>query len=164
MGEGEFLRSLRQAATVKRLKRTVRFVGGRIPESWRPEAHRIPYVVFADKIADLEESARFMEAQKVKNSWAPWDLPDMVVGYRSGMIYHAPEASICSVAPWFASHDYPSGEGYLLFPTGEDTLILFLALLYSFAFPQPQISGPILKDYLLPINIPPGMTLLGVRP
>lgn len=55
-----------------------------------------------------------------------------------------------------------TGEGYALFPAGRDTLILFLALLYSFASPQPQLSTPILKDYLLPLPTPPGTAVFRV--
>lgn len=160
--KGEFVRALKQSFSVKQLKRTLTLINRKIRDSWPDTAHRIPYIIFAKEMQDLEKTAHFMTEQKLKNNWSPWDLPDIVLGYQTGLIYHAPEASICSITPFFERSGFVSGEGYLLFPTRKETLILFLTLLHTFVTPQPQASGLILRDYLFPMNIPPGMKLIKV--
>lgn len=112
---------------------------------------------------DLEKSANFITKQRGKNSWSPWDLPDIVLGYQDGLIYHAPEASICSIAPLFKENSFTSGEGYILFHEGTNTLIIFLVLLYSFASSIPHVGAPILKDYLLPITTSGEMKIPGIN-
>lgn len=84
--KGEFARVLRQARTVKLLQRQLRLVKADAKSFRSEEAHRIPYVVFADKVADLEKSAEFMDKQRRKNGWSEWDLPDVVLGYRDGIV------------------------------------------------------------------------------
>ena len=154
---GEFVRALQQAASVKRLQRQINFPRNAGPRQlWPPEAHRIPYIIFAREMPSLQRAAEFMDEQKNKLTLGPWDLPDLVVGYDIGVIYHAAEASICSVSPLAKMLELQSGEGYLLFPAGTKTLFYFLALLYSFASPQPQLSDFILKDYLFPLPLPDG--------
>lgn len=160
--ESEFARSLKQAFSIKRLKRVIRLASPGNRKSWPDEMHRIPYIIFAERISDLKKSAEFLNSQKEKNSWNPWDLPDIVVGYKDGLIYHAPDVSLCSIAPLFKKHNFVAGEGYLSCPMAIDTLILFLSLLYSFISPQPQTCEPILKKYLFPLEIPAGMELFAV--
>lgn len=159
---GEFARSLHQAMTVKRLQRQVAYFSKQ--PNWPKEAYRIPYVVFAREMSDLEKTADFMNDQKTANGWTPWDLPDMVVGYKDGILYHAAEASICSIAPQFKIGNYPSGEGYLIFDSGSETLILFLGLLFGFLCPQTQVNDMILKDYIWPLKVRGEIKLLGVKP
>jgi hypothetical protein len=92
---------------------------------------------------------------------SPWDLPDIILGYDTGLIYHAAEASVCSLTPFFVRNEVGvnSGEVYLTVPMGPDAIILFLSLLYGFIFPRPRVSKPILQELLLPITIPAGMEL-----
>jgi len=156
LGEkGEFERSLRQCYSVKLLKRELNLVIK--PMKPLPEgSHRIPYVVFADKISDLKSSARFMDEQKGKNGWGAWDLPDIVLGLKEGIIYHAADSARCSMSGWFSKKPEisSSGEKYLIFHSRDETLICFLALLFSYASPQPQLSPMILRDYIFPIKLP----------
>ncbi len=158
--DSEFGRSLKQARTVKLLKRVIDFAFGRRPGSWPVEAERIPYIVFAKNVPDLKRVAEFMDRTKQTGPWSAWDLPDIIVGYQTGLLFHAADASTCSITPLFQRHGYPAGEGYLIIPAGRDTLILLLALVISFAAPKPQLSEPILRDYLFPIGLPRGAQVL----
>ncbi|HJS82739.1 MAG TPA: hypothetical protein VJ742_07885, partial [Nitrososphaera sp.] len=150
--DGEFLRALHQGASVKRLQRKINFF--RQNAALPPEGHRIPYILFAREMPSLRRAAEFMDEQKNALGLSPWDLPDLVVGYDYGVIYHTPEASLCSVRGLTRMLDLPSGEGYILFPSGTKTLFYFLAFLYSFIPPQPQLSDMMLKDYLFPLELP----------
>ncbi len=158
----EFARSLKQAVSVKRLKRTMTLINLHTRKSWPSEMHRIPYIVFSKKMSDFAKYIQFMLDQREKNSWSAWDMPDIVLSYREGLIYHAPDVSLCSISPLFKQHNLTSGEGYILFPTGNDTLVLFLILLYSFASPQPQVGKSILENYLFPMEIPGEMKIVSV--
>lgn len=154
--ESELARSLRQAASVKRMSRKISFSNPGKAKSWPKEIHRIPYAILADKVADPERSIRFVEEQRKKHSWSPWDLPDIIFGYNEWLIFHAAETSVCVVTEFLRRKGSESGERYVLFQTGRDTLILFLGLLYSFICPQPMLSEPILRQYLLPLNVSSG--------
>ena len=150
--KGELNRSLKQAFSVKQIQREIKFF--QPLKSWSKEQNRIPYIVFSKVVCDLEKTTDFLDDQKRENSWSPWDLPDMIVGMNDGIIYHAPEVSTCSIRPQFEEKGVSSGEHYLILQTGPETLITFLALLYSFAPPRPQLGDMILKEYLFPIDIP----------
>ena len=151
---GEFNRSLEQAYSVKSLEREIEFFGEKksIPEG----LHKIPYVVFAGEMSDLRSAAEFINSRKNIKSWTPWDLPDIVVGYDTGLIFHIPEVSVSPLRKMLNNVDRKSGECYALFPAGDETLILFLALLYTCNTPKIIISDPILKKYLLPFHTPKG--------
>lgn len=53
----------------------------------------------------------------------------MIVGYRTGLLYHAPEASVASIHGVLAARGFTSGERYVVFETGDDTLVLLLTLI-----------------------------------
>jgi hypothetical protein len=40
----------------------------------------------------------------------------------------------------------------MVFHSGDDTIIYFLAILFSFISPRTQLNDFLLKDYLLPIK------------
>lgn len=149
----ELARSLKQALSVKQVQRTIKplAVFKEKLESKPPEFHRIPYIVFCRDVSTAERTVEFVDQAKGNNSLSPWDLPDIILGYRDWLIYHAPEVSICSINNYFKAHGSTSGEAYMLFRSGNDTLIVFLALLYSFMPPRTQLSDFLLKDYLFPI-------------
>jgi hypothetical protein len=157
--QSEFRRVLDQCFAVKQLRRTIPLQDTARQSSWPVEVHRIPYVIFSKKIAKLDKAITFIDDYKNDSGKSPWDLPDIILGYDTGLIYHAPEASVCSIAPFFARSGFESGEAYLTVPLGADAIILFLSLLYGFIFPRPLLSTPILRELLLPISIPPGMEL-----
>jgi hypothetical protein len=159
----EFRRALDQCCSVKRLKRAIFFPSTTIQASWPIDVHKIPYVIFAKQIPEFVPAIRFMDSYKAYNAKSPWDLPDIILGYDTGLIYHAPDVSICSLTPFFKKNEITSGEAYLTCPMGSDAIILFLSLLYGFIFPRPLISAPILKELLWPIMIPAGMELFQDR-
>lgn len=62
---GELPRSLGQAASVKSLVRSIEFALRKTP-SWPAEAHRIPYIIFAKRVADFRKTVEFMEREKTR--------------------------------------------------------------------------------------------------
>lgn len=158
--KGEFVRALRQGISVKKLQREVDLLPQRKQKTLPPGFHKIPYVIFSNKTASLKRTADYMLKYQEKNCLSPWDIPDIVVGYKTGIIFHAPEVSLSPYSTLFAKHGAESGDAYWLMPSKSDTLLAFLSLLYHFVFPQPIISEPILRKYLMPIIIPPGSGLL----
>ena len=151
---GELARSLKQANSVKQIKRKIKVskVFSSHLESKPPEFHRIPYVVFSKDVSDPFKTVEFLDKMKEINSLNAWDLPDVIFGYRNWLIYHAPDVAICSINNYFNSHDCSSGEAYMVFHSGDDTIIYFLAILFSFILPRTQLNDFLLKDYLLPIK------------
>jgi hypothetical protein len=157
--KSEFWRVLDQCLTVKKLQRTISIEPTPTNKLWPVEIHRIPYIVFGKKIAPLDKAISFVDTYKRDTGKSPWDLPDIILGYDTGLIYHAPDVSICSLTPFFARNGITTGEAYLTIPMGPHSIILFLSLLHGFIFPRPLLSTPILKELLFPITIPPGMVL-----
>ena len=159
--KSEFARALDQGFTVKNLKRDIVSVARVVREEWPEEAKRIPYIIFAKEISDLEGSVKFIQEKQIEDSWSKWDLPDIILGYKKGLIFHVPEVSMSNWKEFFKKNGAETGEVYLVLPSGLETLFFFLTILYSFKPPQPYISKPILIDYLLPLDLPPGTRLLG---
>jgi hypothetical protein len=151
--DSEFARSLRQAKSVKNLNRKISFSNPEKTKLWPKEIHRIPYCIFADKVAEPERSIQFVEKQGKKNGWDSWDLPDIIFGYNNWLVFHAADAGASVITEYLCGKGHTSGEYYLLFETGKDTLIFVLSLLYSFISPQPLLVEPILRQYLLPLDI-----------
>jgi len=146
----ELNRALKQCLSVKRLRRSIQFAGSRKSPS-PPEAHRIP--ICYKHTAKTDTLLNHLDKKQVCNS--AWDLPDIIFGYDSKLIYHATDASICSIAPLFEGDSISSEEAYVVFEAKKvedrvDLLLVFLALLQSFAA-RPHLA-PILKDYLFPIH------------
>lgn len=151
--KGEFARAVDQGVSVKKLQRKVdRFDFLEKATNLAVEVDKLPYVIFAKEVADFEKTITFLDQYKNDAGISAWDLPDIVVGYKGGLIYHAPEIAHSIIKGFIEKLGKSSGEAYLLFDTGTDTLIIFLALLFSFRFPIVQPTGLILKNYILPIQ------------
>jgi hypothetical protein len=54
-----------------------------------------------------------MDSHKIRTGKSSWELPDIILGYDTGLIYHAPDVSVCSLTPFFEKNDMTSGEAYL---------------------------------------------------
>jgi TDG/mug DNA glycosylase family protein len=100
----------------------------------------------------LIETAKFIDCYKESEALTAWDLPDMVLGLQSGIIFHAPEVEYSPLKPFFERGGVTSGEVYLLFHSAKEALPFFLSLIYGFATPLPIIGPPILQKYLLPLE------------
>ena len=150
---GELTRARKQCLSVKRLQRVIEFSGAR-KSVWPPEAHRIPFVLFAKHTPRTDTLLQRLDSKQICKSAG--DLPDIVFGCDSKLTYHGADASLCSISPLFERSGISSGEAYVVFEGNDscaraDLLLVFLALLQSFAAPRPHLT-PILKAYLLPIQ------------
>lgn len=142
----EFKRGLRQIRTVKNLNREI----GVLPTGYIPADHKIPCVIFSNKSRKYLDIVNYMVNLVADSTFQPDEFPDLIVSLDNGILFHTPYASK-SIFQNFIGQQKPnhSERVFLHFPYSENTLALFLLILYAFTPPEPYIADPILKKYLL---------------
>lgn len=140
----EFKRGLKQIKTVKKLDRKVSFFS----TNDFPPTHKIPCVIFSNKSRNHVEIVNYMASLIATSEFQPDEFPDLIVSLDNGILFHTYCASI-SIFRDFLKQEPDHGERlFLHFPHDENTLALFLLLLYSFTPPEPIMDEPVLKKYL----------------
>lgn len=143
----EFFRGLGQIKSVKLLERkiTLLFTMQHMPD----DSHKIPCVLFSKNSQSAENTINFMKRCVADGKFKANELPDMVVILDKEIIFHTTyikETPLYSWAKKYISDD--NNEVYIRLDTGEQTLAMFLFLLYSYLPPEPRIGEDFMCEYI----------------
>lgn len=152
----EIVRGLKQASSVKSLKRkpraTVSFVGTGSPPSAQLDDYqtRCPTYIVADISAPIEALAKYIADYYVLNDIEPSAQVDVVFVLNNGLILNskAPDFTITNTAGGWQPH-------LAVYGPGCDFVTLFYYRLISELGPEMVMTEPVLKRYLERIPRPP---------
>lgn len=152
----ELKRSLQQVKSVKRLERSVsRLVPLKILGQKEANKYfdKIPTFLFSFVSKPAEDTIKFLLEEFKNGELEMEDFPDFIVTLDNGIIAFTPFAKECMFHPIIKSNfEVFPDKLFLHFITKEEeTLALFLFILYSVLPPEAVISEFILRKYISPV-------------
>ncbi len=146
----EFHRGLIQLQSVKKIERELPIVFKErdIPKDF----HRIPTIMFSNKAQSAEKTINYMRKCVCEYGFSSYEMPDMIVTLDRDIIFHTTHFEKTLFCQWVKQQhiDKSSGEIYIHLKTGkENTLGVFLLILYCFIPPEPRLTENFLKKYLI---------------